>query len=204
MRKQVETRNFQQELAVAGPKAERIADLLAAMGIEHEPIDWQRAGRLAWVKVDGVEIGDLISLHDHANELLEEVRHVRCKQIAEDALGLAHGGHLVYITPLIALINANWSVEISFDGKDTQYALVNEFLEPAGNSAGYRRVYKLYAAKANSICDVPECNATYNERKVVEMSDGTHCVHVCSRHSDEDPERLYLRLWKAQPCHAPV
>ncbi len=190
-------RNFEQEIRQAGPKAEQIAAMLSKLGIDFEPIDWQRSGLLALVVSNGIQIGDLISLEADPDRLLEQIRSAYVTKVAADALNLRHGGHVIRITPIVHLINSNWSAEVSFEHEE-RYALICEFIEPAENEAGYRRVYKLYSAKGDSFCDVPGCMAFYYERKVAEMTDGPHCVHVCKRHQNEDAERLFLRLWRMQ------
>lgn len=191
-------RNFEQELRQAGQKAEQIAAMLSKLGIDFEPIDWQRSGLLALVVSNDIQIGDLISLEADLDMLLEQVRSAYVTKVAADALNIKHGGHVILITPIVSLINSNWSAEVSFDGHEERYALISEFIAPAENVTGYRRVYKLYSAKVDSLCDVPGCTAFYYERRVAEMTDGPHCVHVCKLHQNEDAERLFLHLWSMQ------
>jgi len=55
-------RNFAEEREQARLEAEHLTALLQAYGYEVGAIEWERSGRLAFVPVNSVKVGDLITL----------------------------------------------------------------------------------------------------------------------------------------------
>jgi hypothetical protein len=188
------TRNFQQELGEARPKAERLEALLHTWGIEHDPIDWQHAGMLALVKSNGVHLGGLIELGEmEERTLLEQIQRDKAKEVARQALGIEHGGHLIHVTSLIApaACTASWMAEIWFDADESRYALVGEYIIPTTDTpVGWKRDYRIYQVKADAQCDVQGCETHWHERR--ETSYG-YCVHLCHRHQGERADAVYAR-----------
>lgn len=187
-------RDFQTELLKARPIASRIDADLTALGILHKEIDVERAGMLALVESpDGEHLGDMISLGDMSkDDLLQDVRHSLAKTLALAALGLERGNHMIYFSELIPLNTANWQCEISFDGDESRYAIIGEYIAPtAGTPLGWVRDYRIEQAKTDSQCDVPGCSSPWYERKVTDYG---HCVHVCQKHQGERAVALYMRL----------
>jgi hypothetical protein len=69
------TRNFEEEREQARQVADRLTSILQAHGYEVGHIDYERAGRLAYVPVNTIEVGDLYSLdRDQPAEILRDVR----------------------------------------------------------------------------------------------------------------------------------
>lgn len=190
--------DFQDTLQQPRICAERIAGYLRKLGILHKAIDAERAGMLALVEsADGTHLGDLIDLGGKSSEeLLRDVRNTLATVVARQALGIKDHGHFNHISELITYGAAGWMAEIYFDYDDSRYALVGEYIIPTDQAPlGWTRDYRLYQAKADSLCDVPGCGARWYERK---MTRHGYCVHVCRQHQTEDADKLYMRLHKAQ------
>jgi hypothetical protein len=81
-------RNFAEERDQAQREAEQITTFLHNSGYDVGPIDWGRAGRLAYVPVNGVEVGDLLTLSGSSGRghLLEDVRYKLLEAIAQEVL----------------------------------------------------------------------------------------------------------------------
>ena len=84
----INQRNFEEEREQARQEAERLTTILQAHGYEVGAIDWQRAGRLAYVPVNGVEVGDLITLTGSARreDLFYDVRYKLLEAMAQKDL----------------------------------------------------------------------------------------------------------------------
>ena len=192
-------RDFQTELQQARPIAARIDENLTAMGIEHRPIDVERAGMLALVESpDGLQLGDMISLGNLSKDtLLRDARHALAVAVARAALGIKDHGHINHIQEIIPPGSsvANWMVEIWFDYEESRYALIGEYIQPIADEPFWRRSYSVYQVKVDSECDVQGCHARWYERK--ETRNG-YCVHVCRKHQDEDADRLYRAIQRAE------
>jgi hypothetical protein len=192
-------RDFQTELQQARPIAARIDADLTAMGIEHRPIDVERAGMLALVESpDGLQLGDMISLGGFSKDaLLRDARHALAMAVARTALGIKDHGHINHFQEIIPPGSsvANWMVEIWFDYEESRYALIGEYIQPIIDAPGWRRSYSVYQVKVDSECDVQNCHARWYERKETKNS---YCVHVCRKHQDEDADSLYMALHRAQ------
>lgn len=197
-------RDFQTELQQARPIAARTAADLTRLGIEHQPIDVERAGMLALVESpDGIQLGDLISLGGKGrDDLLRDVRHTHAVNAARVALGVQAGGNINHIQEVIppGTSTASWMAEISFNYDESLYALIGEYIQPIAASPGWRRSYRVYQVKAESICDVPGCCARWYERK--ETRDG-YLVHVCEKHQAEDADKLYMVMHRAEARSIP-
>jgi hypothetical protein len=94
-------RNFGEEREEARQVAERLTAALHALHLEVGPIDWERTGMLAYVPVNGVNVGDLITVGGSAErgELLEQVRLELLEAAARTYLQL-HGSGAISWTPL--------------------------------------------------------------------------------------------------------
>lgn len=73
----VSHRDFEADREQARLEAKHLTSFLQAHGYEVGAIDWERAGRLALVPVNGVEVGDLLTLSGAGSrgQLLEDVRY---------------------------------------------------------------------------------------------------------------------------------
>ncbi|MGB8346600.1 MAG: hypothetical protein WCD86_17065 [Ktedonobacteraceae bacterium] len=94
-------RNFEEEREEGRQVAERLTAALHALHLEVGPIDWERAGMLASVPVNGVNVGDLITVGGSAErgKLLEQVRLELLEAAARTSLQL-HGSGAISWTPL--------------------------------------------------------------------------------------------------------
>lgn len=93
-------RNFEAEREQARLEAEHLTAFLQAHGYEVGAIDWERAGRLAFVPVNGIEVGDLLTLSSAGlrGQVLEDVRYRLLEAAAQQYL---HSGErAVSWTPL--------------------------------------------------------------------------------------------------------
>lgn len=81
-------RNFEVECEQAKHEAERLTTFLQTHGYEVGEIDWQRAGRLAYVPVNEIEVGDLLTLSGSGERgrLLEDVRYKLLEAKAQEVL----------------------------------------------------------------------------------------------------------------------
>lgn len=192
-------RDWSTELQQARPIAARIAADLTQLGIEHKPIDVERAGMLALVESpDGVQLGDLISLGDLSKDnLLRDICHTWAVHVARASLGIKDHGHINHIQEIIPLgtSTANWMAGIWFNYDEAHYALIGEYIQPIAATPGWRRSYSIYQAKADSECDVQDCHARWYELKETRQG---YYVHVCRKHQDEDANRLYMALHRAE------
>ncbi len=188
-------RDFEAELREARPIAARITADLAALGVEHKPIDVERAGMLALVEtLDGEQLGDMISLGGKSkDDLLRDVRYTLATAAARAALGVKAGGHFNQIQEMVVSGQsvANWMAEIWFDGDESRYALVGEYIKPIVATPGWRRSYSVYQAKADTYCDVPDCRAHWHNRK---EASGGYAVHVCRKHQALDADDLFYNI----------
>jgi hypothetical protein len=84
----VTPRNFSAEREQARAEAEQLTSRLQAHGYDVSEIDWERAGRLAYVFVDGVNVGDLLTLSGSSERgrLLEDVRYRLLEAAAQQQL----------------------------------------------------------------------------------------------------------------------
>jgi len=82
------TRNFEEECEQARQEAERLTLRLQQHGYEVGKIDWASSGRLAYIPVNGVEVGDLITIggSDERGHLLEDVRYKLLEAVAQQLL----------------------------------------------------------------------------------------------------------------------
>lgn len=81
-------RNFEVEREQARQEAEHLTALLQAHGYEVGEIDWERAGRLAYVPVNQIEVEDLLTLSgsNERGRLLEDVRYKLLEATAQQLL----------------------------------------------------------------------------------------------------------------------
>jgi hypothetical protein len=81
-------RNFEEEREQARLEAAHLAAVLQAHGYEVGAIDWERAGRLALVPVNGIKVGDLITLSgaNRRGQLLDDVRYQLLEAAAQQHL----------------------------------------------------------------------------------------------------------------------
>lgn len=93
-------RNFEEEREEARRVAERLTSALHTLSLKVGTINWERAGMLAYVPVNGVEIGDLITVggYDERGELLEQARLTLLEAAACTHLQLC--GSAISWTPL--------------------------------------------------------------------------------------------------------
>ncbi len=88
------------ELNAAEGKARRLEALFAELHLSHDPIDWQQAGMLAFVIVNGVVVGDLVTLADERERVLGQVRHQLMAAVAFKHLGVERDGHQIRLMPI--------------------------------------------------------------------------------------------------------
>jgi hypothetical protein len=81
-------RNFEEEREQARQVAVRLTQMLQAHGYDVGPIDWESCGRLAYVSVNGIEAGDIITLGGagERGRLLEDVRYKVLEATAQHLL----------------------------------------------------------------------------------------------------------------------
>jgi len=81
-------RNFAEEREQARLEAEHLTTLLQAHGYEVGAIDWERAGQLAYVPVNGIVVGDLLTLSgaSQRGQLLDDVRYQLLEAAAQQQL----------------------------------------------------------------------------------------------------------------------
>ena len=88
------------ERNAAEGKARRLEALFAELHLPHDPIDWQQAGMLAFVIVNGVVVGDLVTLADERERVLGQVRHQLMAAVAFKHLGVERDGHHIRLMPV--------------------------------------------------------------------------------------------------------
>jgi hypothetical protein len=88
------------ERNAAEEKAGRLEAIFAELHLQHDPIDWQQAGLLAFVIVNGVIVGDLVTLADERERVLRQVRHQLMADVAFKHLGVERDGHLIQLAPV--------------------------------------------------------------------------------------------------------
>lgn len=81
-------KNFEEEREQAQREAQHLTTLLQAHGYDIGKIDWERAGRLASIPVNGVEVGSIISVggSDERGSLFEDVRYKLLEATAQQLL----------------------------------------------------------------------------------------------------------------------
>jgi hypothetical protein len=84
----VTPRNFAEEREQARVEAKQLTGRMLAHGYDVSEIDWERAGRLAYVFVHGVKVGDLLTLSGSSERgrLLEDVRYRLLEAAAQQQL----------------------------------------------------------------------------------------------------------------------
>lgn len=115
-------RNFEEEREQARHEAERLATFLQAHGYEVGEIDWERAGRLAYVPVNAIEVGDLITLSgsNELGRLLEDVRYKLLEataQLLQDNAGAASWTPLELPGDAPAEMVSLWRIHLGEDEK---------------------------------------------------------------------------------------
>jgi hypothetical protein len=95
-----DTEPLPRERSAAEAKAQRLEAIFAELHLQHDPIDWQQAGLLAFVVVNGVVVGDLVTLADEPERLLEQIRHQLMADVAFKHLGVERDGHLIRLRPI--------------------------------------------------------------------------------------------------------
>jgi hypothetical protein len=88
------------ERRAAEEKAQRLGAIFAELYLQHDPIDGQQAGLLAFVVVNGVVVGDLVTLADEPERVLEQVRHQLMADVAFRHLEVERDGHFIRLTPV--------------------------------------------------------------------------------------------------------
>lgn len=88
------------ERNAAEEKARRLEAIFAQLHLPHDPIDWQQAGLLAFVIVNGVIVGDLVTLADERERVLRQVRHQLMADVAFKHLGVERDGHHIRLMPV--------------------------------------------------------------------------------------------------------
>ena len=114
-------RNFEEERDQAQREAERLTTFLQAHGYQVGAIDWERAGRLAYVPVNGTEVGDLLTLSGSGErgQLLDDVRYKLLEAAAQQQLH-SHESAVSW-TPLerpqdaAAEVQSVWRIHLSED-----------------------------------------------------------------------------------------
>ena len=66
----------------------------------YDPIDWQQADMLAFVIVNGVVVGDLVTLAEERERVLGQVRHQLMADVAFKHLGVERDGHHIRLMPV--------------------------------------------------------------------------------------------------------
>jgi hypothetical protein len=94
------TRPLPRERSAAEEKAQRLAAIFAELRLQDDPIDWQQTGLLAFVVVNGVVVGDLVTLADEPERVLEQVRHQLMADVAFKHLDVERDGHFIRLTPV--------------------------------------------------------------------------------------------------------
>jgi hypothetical protein len=88
------------ERTAAEEKARRLEAVFAELHLQHDPIDWQQVGMLAFVIVNGVVVGDLVTLADEPERVLRQARHQLMADVAFKHLGIERDGHLIRLRPV--------------------------------------------------------------------------------------------------------
>jgi hypothetical protein len=88
------------ERNAAEEKARRLETIFAQLHLQHDPIDWQQAGMLAFVIVNGVVVGDLVTLAQEPERVLGQVRHQLMADVAFKHLSVERDGHHIRLAPV--------------------------------------------------------------------------------------------------------
>jgi hypothetical protein len=88
------------ERNAAEEKVRRLEVIFAELHLQHDPIDWQQVGMLAFVIVNGVVVGDLVTLAEERERVLRQVRHQLMADVAFKHLGVGRDGHLIHLAPV--------------------------------------------------------------------------------------------------------
>jgi hypothetical protein len=88
------------ERNAAEEKARRLEAVFAELHLQQDPIDWQQAGMLAFVIVNGIVVGDLVTVADEPERVLGQVRHQLMADVAFKHLGVERDGHFIRLVPV--------------------------------------------------------------------------------------------------------
>ena len=188
------TNDFEQEKLKAKPTSETLERRLDELGIVYDAIPWQRSGIYAAVQSGGIRFGELFDLEEKDSDtLLDEVRRAWARGLARKALSIEQGnGHFIHTTSVLLMSTENWLAEVHFDHDEQKYALIGEWIVPdTATPLGWKRDYRVYQVKANRQCDVLGCGNTWYHR---EFTSDTYCVHLCTRHQNENADVIYMKM----------